>query len=698
LSSTRYIFVLSLVVILVASIIAISIMNDETGIDPVNNQTNSDTKTAQTTSEPSHISDTTNTNTIDFQTSDTQTITPTTSTTSSNDNTDPDYDEEVNYTNLFNGKSASIMDIYNNTKYIWDVLQHRRDYHGANQTLLYFGTDAGHNINRTTSMGMGSLMFPFTMYRITGDDYYLDEMIDLYHRILTFTTQPESLFGANFNRTKAYEYTTGKLFGEIMGYLRFPEMILFHNEEILNYAINYFDRLYPILNKTFLSSKNIPIGLINNDGSPASTTFHVTWNGGLFNTISQFYYLSHITGNDTYKAVSDKILEAIWDYRTSADLIPRAVNVETGGATISSITHYDMAGLLNSVLLAYILMGENKTKGTENYTYYELVDKISSVIADRFWNQNNQRWNYVISSTASSPTTGIAEMYAFYVNIALLAAFSITNNSLILDRVIKDFYTSFMGNHATIPNGVLMNNALVIHSPSTHSRQSVFPANTYVPLIGALIFEITQDMKIFRKVHYHYHNLFEKHKALKGYIRDMYAITLEPYDGYITNHAIIDDWAIINSYFALASVIFPTQNVQLDWGFAPTRILPTTLLTTSPVLHNLNINIAAKTVELLHVFSNDSGQIAINFCNNCYIAEIIVNNDTVYGNFTDTSFFTLNGTHTYLIKFTESSETLISEKLYDQQLDLFKINEKYRQMMFSEIFQTCYREEIELVN
>jgi hypothetical protein len=606
--------------------------------------------------------------------------------------------DKLDYTKLFNDKSFSITDIYENTKFIWDTLQLRRDYYGRNKTMLYFGTDAGHNINSTIAQGFSSLIYPYTMYRITGDQYYLNELDDLYHRIIKFTSEEESLLGIKFNTTRSYDYITGERIGQGFSYIKFPESVFFQSDEILDYAINYFDTFQPIINETFLSCQGLPIHSVNQDGTPNTTIFHLTWNQGVFCSVSQFYYLSHITGNDIYKSLSDNILEAIWDQRTEKNLIPRAIDVEFGNATISSVTHYDMAGLLNSVILAYILNGENKTEGTENYIYYELIDLISTSIAENFWNSYSKRWNYIASSTFGGESYGIPEMYSFYVDIALLAAHSITNNKLILTRAIDDFYTSFMGDNPKIPNGQLIRNGLVIHSPATHEFQSVFPANTYIPLIGALIFEITQDKKVLEKVHYHYHNLFEKHKTPKGYIRDMYSHNLQPYDGYNNRNAIIDDMAIINAFFALAAVILPSQNVKLDWGFAPTRILPTKLLTGEPILHNLNINMANNTVELVDVYSNGPGKIAINFCNNYNITAILVNNEINHYDFTKKSFTTLNGTHTYRITFNKAPEYLDQLcGLYEVQFNELNIHHMQRISKYFDTFQTLYREEIEFI-
>jgi hypothetical protein len=167
-------------------------------------------------------------------------------------------------------------------------------------------------------------------------------------------------------------------------------------------------------------------------------------------------------------------------------------------------------------------------------------------------------------------------MNAIYVDYAMILAYEITQTEDYLTKAIIDFETEFMGSDPVKPNGVLMSNSLVIHSPNTAPRQSHFvgSSNSMVTRTASLIYKYTQDELFLQKAKYHYNRLMNTHRFSKGYTHILDSVTLQPYQGYLGSPAIIHDLALIEAILAVPSSFIPSENVTIDWGYGLTTTMP----------------------------------------------------------------------------------------------------------------------------
>ncbi|KAI9010862.1 glycoside hydrolase [Phycomyces nitens] len=138
----------------------------------------------------------------------------------------------------------------------------------------------------------------------------------------------------------------------------FGHSIKGYNGGLLKLAQDLANRLLP----AFQSSKSgIPYPRVNlRYGVPRTETVE-TCTAGAGSLVLEFGVLSRLTGNPYYERVAKRALKAIWDRRSSLDLLGNVINIQTGqwihtasstGAGIDSFFEY--------ILKAYVLFGETE--------------------------------------------------------------------------------------------------------------------------------------------------------------------------------------------------------------------------------------------------------------------------------------------------------------------------------------------------
>ncbi|MFW9990987.1 MAG: hypothetical protein ACFFD4_02895 [Candidatus Odinarchaeota archaeon] len=423
----------------------------------------------------------------------------------------------------------------------------------------------------------------------------------------------------------------------------------------------YFEQLVTGCHELFTSPINLVYENIYADnGEIRSTNAHVTWGVSLHNQLNSMLWMYGLTGNVTYKQWADDLIEGIWSTRSTAtDLIPREVDATTGSVIRTDITHYDMAGWLNGLELAYYFSSSSNSAGTGQNTYFDLINKTASAIARYFWYDSANRWIYKRSYSDIYPSTGIPEMNAFYVDYAMIRAYEITGVEEFVQKAITDFDVEFMGTDPMVPNGVLMHNSLVIHSPSTFGTQSSLAdsSNIMVARTAYLIYLYTRDAAYLAKAAYHYRQMMSKHRFEKGYATLLRTDTLEPYDGYLGYNSRVFDRAPIIATLAVQNTIIPSAGVFIDWGYGLSTSLPT-VYGFSSAYTGVNVNINQQTVELESVDSIQEGTITINFGNGSIINKMEI--DGVQASpdqYNDNVLLCDEGVHSYRVFFTAPQVT-----------------------------------------
>ncbi|MFW9991569.1 MAG: hypothetical protein ACFFD4_05885, partial [Candidatus Odinarchaeota archaeon] len=549
----------------------------------------------------------------------------------------------------------SIYGLYLDAKYAWDRLQTRKDNWGPRNTSMYFSTQVLSNTNFTDAYTTSLLNVMYAMYKLSGDSQYLDDGWEMFQEIW------DSCYGTVSSGSKTgevlfrYSWETDTVLNTTAGLTPvFPPLIL----EDPRYE-SYFDRLTDGNHKLFWSPINLTYSVINAaDGSiPSSSYCHLTWGPGLHWKINVLLWMYAVTSNMTYKQWADDTIEAIWSLRSqSTNLLPREVNADSGAVIRSSVTHYDMTGFLNGLELAYYFSGNNKSAGTGRNTYFDLIDKTARAIATYFWENTLQRWIYSRSYNDPVIRSGIPEMNSFYVDYAMIRAYEITGVEEYLQKAIADFDTEFMGTDPDVPNGVLMHNSLVIHSPNTLNTQSGLSesSNTMVPRTAYLIYLYTRDNAYLRKAGVHYQQMATKHRFEKGYTQWLNTATMQPYASYMGYPPYIYDFAPYMGFLALQNAIVPSESVSIDWGYGLSTSLPTVYASIG-AFTGVNVDINQRSVYLDSVNATNGGNITINFGTGSVISQMEMDGLS-YENFDGNVFQCTSDTHSYKVFFTPPEE------------------------------------------
>ncbi len=540
--------------------------------------------------------------------------------------------------------SIPIYQLYLDAKYAWDKLQLRKDVYGPNQTGFFYSTAVQSNTNDSIVNNLGYLPVFYSMYKITNDSSYLELASDLFSQVLEYQTSQILVSNSSYNVIVHYDWKNDILADSSIYPIALYVPIALEDSSY----IPYFEDLLSTSHDIFWSPNNLIYNARSKDGAITGTNCHLTWGSSISKKIIQLLWLSELTGNSTYKHWADETINAVWSYSSNSYLLPRGVNPITGLVIDPSVTHYDMAGWLSALELAYFLNGRNDTAGTGNYTYFDLINKTALGISNHMWHPFAQRWNY-------KNTWDIPEMNAIYVDYAMILAYEITKNEDFLNKAVKDFENGFMGSDLVKPNGVLMSNSLIIHSPNTLKYQCQFSGSSNIMVVRTanLIFQYTRNETFLEKAKYHYNWLMTTHRFPKGYTNMLNTGTLQPYGYYNDRPAMIFDQAPYLAILALPSSFIPSENVKIDWGYGLTTTMPDGYGMPG-AFTGISIDIASKRVTLKSVSSGSEGTIFIDFAENLNIQSVLLDGNTLYSSFTGKTLYCEEGIHSYTITFNGS--------------------------------------------
>ncbi|MFX0062404.1 MAG: glycoside hydrolase family 47 protein [Candidatus Hermodarchaeota archaeon] len=561
--------------------------------------------------------------------------------------------------------SLSIFQLWGDAKYAWDKLQTRRDKYGPIQTAMYFTTEVVTNVNTSTAYSSQLLATFYAMYKITNDSSYLDAAWEMFQDIVKYCMWPVSRENKTGDVLFSYDWEIDQILTSAVGPVNLFVPIALEDSRY----IPYFERLITGSHELFWSPSNLIYNKIRpSDGSILETHHHLTWWSSVHGKIIQLFWMYKVTGNETYKQWADETIEGTWAFRSpTTNLLPREINAASGTVRDTTVSHYDMAGWLCALELGYILTGKNKSAGTGSYTYYDLIFQAAKAITTWMW--RNNRWVYKCSYSDGYQTSSIPEMNSLYVDYALICAYEITGEEEFLEKAIIDFDTEYMGSDPVIPNGVLMHNSLVIHSPSTYSTQSQFTSssNLMFSRTAYLIYLHTRNERYLKKSYVHYRQLMSKHKFEKGYSTRIDTATMEPGGLYNGNYPKVFDLAPIKAIFALQNALIPSENVSIDMGYG--------LSTSSPngygflgALTNITVDIDQSLIQLDSVNASSGGYIFINFTNQRTIDRVEMDGQE-YTHFNGCFLFCEEGLHSYRI-FIDSSA---KDSDYDGLLDFDEV-------------------------
>jgi hypothetical protein len=488
---------------------------------------------------------------------------------------------------------------------------------------------------------------------MTNDSNYLDLARDLFSQVLEYQTSQVSISGSSYNVIASYDWENDILSDSSISPVELYVPIALEDSTY----IPYFEDLLSTSHDIFWSPNNLVYSARSKDGAITGTNCHLTWGSSISKKIIQLLWLSELTGNATYKHWADETIDAVWSFSSNSNLLPRSVNPITNTFNDNTVSHYDMAGWLCALELAYFLNGKDNTTGTGNYTYFDLINRTALGISNHMWHPS-QRWGYKTSYTTTGTSISIPEMNTIYVDYAMILAYEITKNKEFLSKAITDFENEFMGSDPVIPNGILMENSLVIHSPSTLETQSQFTgsSNLMVARTANLIFQHTRNETFLRKAKIHYNQLIETHKFTKGYTNMLNARTLEPYEDYNGNPSMIFDQAPTLAILALPCSFIPSVNVAIDWGYGLTTTMPDGYGNPG-AFTGISIDIDTRQVSMKIVSSENNGSILINFAEGSSILSVLIDQNIISSAFSGNRMFCEEGTHSYTIKFTEPLHT-----------------------------------------
>ncbi|MHA2246047.1 MAG: hypothetical protein ACXADY_13875 [Candidatus Hodarchaeales archaeon] len=546
-----------------------------------------------------------------------------------------------------------IYQLYLDAKYAWDKLQLRKDIYGPIKTDFFYSTEVLSNENSSIINNLGFLLVYYSMFKMTNDSNYLDSARDLFSKIIELQTNKVTINNSDYNMIANYDWANDILVDDSINKIGYYAPIAMEDSSYLP----FFEEFTSTSHALFWSPNNLIYPSRNKDGTISGTNCHLTWGSSISRAITQLLWMAELTGNSTYKQWADDTIESVWGYRSNSFLLPRSINPLTGGINDKSVSHYDMAGWLCAIELAYLLNDRSNTAGTGTYTYFDIINKTAQGIANHMWNPSlPQRWGYKTQYDTTGTSVSIPEMNAVYVDYAMILAYEITKNEEFLNKAIIDFENEFMGSDPIIPNGVLMSNSLIIHSPNTYQNQCQFTgsSNVMVARTANLIFQYTRNEDFLQKAKYHYNQLTTTHKFAKGYTHMLNSKTLQPYSNYNGNPAMVFDFAPSLALLALPCSFIPSESVSIDWGYGLTTTMPDGYGLPG-VFTGVSIDIEAKRLTLNSVSSESDGTIYICFAENATIQSVKLDGENPYSSFSGNTLFCEEGTHSYTITFKEFS-------------------------------------------
>ncbi|KAI7871607.1 glycoside hydrolase [Spinellus fusiger] len=217
------------------------------------------------------------------------------------------------------------------------------------------------------------------------------------------------------SKVQVFELNIRALGGLLSAHIFASDPSLGHNIEgydggLLRLAEGLAQRLLP----AFKSSKTgIPYPRVNlRYGVPRTETVE-TCTAGAGSLILEFGVLSRLTGNSYYENVAKRSLKALWDRRSSLNLLGNVINIQTGqwihpasstGAGIDSVFEY--------MLKAYVLFGEEE--------YLEMFDIAYEGIMKYIRDPTGYLYRNIHMSSGNIMATWIDSLSAFLPGLQVL--------------------------------------------------------------------------------------------------------------------------------------------------------------------------------------------------------------------------------------------------------------------------------------
>ncbi|KAI8877262.1 glycoside hydrolase family 47 protein, partial [Backusella circina FSU 941] len=172
-------------------------------------------------------------------------------------------------------------------------------------------------------------------------------------------------FNHNNNRVQVFETNIRVLGGLLSAHLlatdpTFNHTIPTYQGELLTLAKDLADRLLDAFNN---SSTGIPFPRVNLKRGVLPTETTETCTAGAGSLILEFGVLSRLSGDYTYETVAKRALQAVWDRRSSIDLMGNVIDLQTGQwIHIASSTGAGIDSIFEYMLKAFVLFGEEEYK------------------------------------------------------------------------------------------------------------------------------------------------------------------------------------------------------------------------------------------------------------------------------------------------------------------------------------------------
>ncbi|KAK9461097.1 glycoside hydrolase [Lipomyces oligophaga] len=216
------------------------------------------------------------------------------------------------------------------------------------------------------------------------------------------------------SRVQVFE-TTIRILGGLLSahiYASSPDLgyqIPGYKNSLLDLAIDLADRLLP----AFDTPTGIPLARVNLRDGVANETITETCTAGAGSLVLEFATLSRLVGDDRYEAAARRAFFAVWERRTSLDLVGSTIDAVSGlwttaysgiGASVDSFFEY--------AFKAYILLGDDN--------FLEVFQK--SYAAIKLYSLEDG-WLYknVHIVTGNSVTSWIDALAAFFPGLQSLA-------------------------------------------------------------------------------------------------------------------------------------------------------------------------------------------------------------------------------------------------------------------------------------
>ena len=463
------------------------------------------------------------------------------------------------------------------------------------------------------------------MYRITGDEIYLDQ----------------SRRTANFiedhiltDRNLIYHYNPFTGLG-ITGYHTNQEIV----DDIAHLALldsSYDNLVEKMADEIILLEINNETNLfytnMDDYALPANTDMYLPYGGAA--GLESLLIAYEVTSNEIYLEQVKKTLLAYWDLRNKdTNLVPSMINADTNEIKQKFMQQYG-AGIFLKILLHYYYL-------TDDPEILSIMKIYSDAVIEHFW--DGKTWNYRVNDDGSILSKSIEANFG-KLDDALFLLYDI-------DPVL--FKNSYKFGKLDYDNSLndklIITNNLVIHSVKDDgSKDSPQSMMNYAFLINqnvaARLYIDTGNEKYISDFHEFYDSVITNHKHEFGYIHGIDAYSKELTElGVILNQR-----APANIANKINLTFMPSENVRIIWTIIGNHELSEpflTVFTDSGRFNNIEFDYNNRLIDMKTVY----GEGTITFADEI---ESVLVDGVKYQNFNNYTLDTLDGKHRYQVYLT----------------------------------------------